>query len=560
MKGNFYGLIFTIGMLLAFTFSNDTVHGSTKNDTWISTNSSITDYLSQSDDENIYRFQLESIGSVVVNFTAFTDVGRDSWMCLLFSSDDYGNSVLLAKFGAGKNSNTNMDKYRLPAGTYYIKVISEYYQNFSDNNYTLSVFYSAESPDSYEQEFNDSYAQANTINLGNRCISNLNNANDCDYYQFLLDKSKEITVTFVNDPELLRDYWVGDLYLLETDGRYTKIDYFTAGRNSKTEYTKELDAGTYYLKIYNAYYMQLLNSDYNIVITENSHLYSEDDITDISNNNISATTLTSLKKLITSVSTTQKTWKNTVIPGIKQELKNVASIIEKAYYVGCISVYDATKADEKINDSFAYMKRIVKSLASLKMTTTNKKRLNNIVHELDNIYQKLPKVVDIAKNSREILNTSDIFIEQENKDPVEGTCTLASTTMLLRRNAVLLGKSYTEITENSVKSIAWTDGGIRPEFTYSGVYVSNFILSKKDKKMFLINKLSIHPEGIVIYDSHKPHAVLLTDYDYATDTFYVSDPLGRIIGRVPISESTMKGSGQDGKINHIDKIWLISND
>ena len=46
--------------------------------------------------------------------------------------------------------------------------------------------------------------------------------------------------------------------------------------------------------------------------------------------------------------------------------------------------------------------------------------------------------------------------------------------------------------------------------------------------------LAEHPEGIVLYDRSRPHAVLLTDY---TDgVFYCSDPAGNISsGRIPLT-------------------------
>ena len=45
-------------------------------------------------------------------------------------------------------------------------------------------------------------------------------------------------------------------------------------------------------------------------------------------------------------------------------------------------------------------------------------------------------------------------------------------------------------------------------------------------------------EGIVAYDSNKPHAIALTDYDAETDTFYCSDPAECCAkARVPVSEA-----------------------
>ena len=62
------------------------------------------------------------------------------------------------------------------------------------------------------------------------------------------------------------------------------------------------------------------------------------------------------------------------------------------------------------------------------------------------------------------------------------------------------------------------------------------------KKQTLIQLLAEHPEGIVLYDRSRPHAVLLTDY---TDgVFYCSDPAGSVsLGRVPISAASISIAG-----------------
>ena len=121
-----------------------------------------------------------------------------------------------------------------------------------------------------------------------------------------------------------------------------------------------------------------------------------------------------------------------------------------------------------------------------------------------------------------------------------GTCTLASAAMMLRRRAFLDGLTdWTDVTENSVRGSAWA-GGLSHSFNYNA------------KKAVLIQLLAEHPEGIVIYDRHQLHAVLLTDY---TDgVFYCSDPAGSVSsGRVPISAASISIAGASC-------YWYISSD
>lgn len=52
-----------------------------------------------------------------------------------------------------------------------------------------------------------------------------------------------------------------------------------------------------------------------------------------------------------------------------------------------------------------------------------------------------------------------------------GTCTLASAAMMLRRRAYLDGMdSWVDVTENGIKSTAWS-GGLSHSFTYNDMHV-----------------------------------------------------------------------------------------
>lgn len=135
-----------------------------------------------------------------------------------------------------------------------------------------------------------------------------------------------------------------------------------------------------------------------------------------------------------------------------------------------------------------------------------------------------------------------------------GTCTLASAAMMLRRRAFLDGLTdWTDVTENSVRGSAWS-GGLAHSFNYNAMQVGYATLPSgtEAKKQTLIQLLAEHPEGIVLYDRSRPHAVLLTDY---TDgVFYCSDPAGSVsLGRVPISAASISIAGASC-------CWYITSD
>ena len=130
------------------------------------------------------------------------------------------------------------------------------------------------------------------------------------------------------------------------------------------------------------------------------------------------------------------------------------------------------------------------------------------------------------------------------KQSRSGTCTLTAAAMMLRRRAYLDGLAdWVDVTENSVRPAAWSNG-LSHSFTYKAMKVRYATLPADNgaKTQTLIDLLAAHPEGIVLYDRRQPHAILLTDY---TDgVFYCSDPVGNIsAGRVPISSARVPIAG-----------------
>lgn len=159
------------------------------------------------------------------------------------------------------------------------------------------------------------------------------------------------------------------------------------------------------------------------------------------------------------------------------------------------------------------------------------------------------------------INDDNVFLEQSGS----GKCTLTSAVMMLRRRAIIDGNANWEsITEDSISSAAWINGvGLNNNFTYANMTVgtANYSgMSTADKKAALLAMLDKHPEGIEIYDGSLPHAVLLTDYDADSDTFYCADP-GTAAKRIKLTAScnAQNRDSQTYVIANITKIWYITN-
>lgn len=161
------------------------------------------------------------------------------------------------------------------------------------------------------------------------------------------------------------------------------------------------------------------------------------------------------------------------------------------------------------------------------------------------------------------INQSGVFVKQQTNY----TCTLAAAVMLVRRTAMAAGNNnWGSITESAMRGTAWLEGsGLYYNFTYAGVSVGHASISG-DVRLAYINLLNKYPQGVVAYNpgwNNQSHAVLLTDYDGKTDTFYCSDPAnGAANGRIPLTSSSIKGQGANGqndKLSVLTEYWYVKS-
>lgn len=137
--------------------------------------------------------------------------------------------------------------------------------------------------------------------------------------------------------------------------------------------------------------------------------------------------------------------------------------------------------------------------------------------------------------TQEELDQPEVFIKQEGR----GTCTLAATTMMLRRTAMLRGdEDWNGITQATCQEAFWLGGrGLPYTFEYDGITVGHeWLPGGTANRQVLIDLLAEHPEGIVLHARCVPHGILLTDY---TDgVFYCADSAQHIPeGRISIEEA-----------------------
>lgn len=179
-------------------------------------------------------------------------------------------------------------------------------------------------------------------------------------------------------------------------------------------------------------------------------------------------------------------------------------------------------------------------------------------------------------NIRLDINDEAVFLNQPSGNP---QCTLYANTVMLRRKAILEGRAdWQDISIKNTSETLWTKDGMAGSYNYEGIGVTREGYGKiaamdlKTKRNYFISLLDSRPEGIVIYfhgrggpgsNSAGQHAILLTDYDAHTGTFYCADSILGSKNRIPLTSSTLPGSmkvsTQDDVLKNIHQIWFVSS-
>lgn len=176
----------------------------------------------------------------------------------------------------------------------------------------------------------------------------------------------------------------------------------------------------------------------------------------------------------------------------------------------------------------------------------------------DIISETVNDSIEAAKHEYllEASHDGDFYFAQEGS----GRCTITSIAMMVRRAAFIDdNEAWQSISAASATADGWTSAGVKNSFTTAG-YAINYVSISNDHDS-LVQLLEEHPEGIAAYDPGVPHAVLLTDYDADTDTFYCADPAGYYSGaRIPLSDSWngARRGGQSGVIAGFTSAWIIA--
>ncbi len=231
----------------------------------ISLNTEYTGNLTTENDTDYFKFRTDSKQKVWIKFShSKTNTNDTLWKAALFDDSD---AALLNIDSSGANASLTSDCVRLPAGDYYVRVNAYYWSNL---DYTFSVC-SEEEDSSTEDEPNNDYAAATPISLGSSITGNIQSENDVDFYQFTLENTGSIQVTFSHQKiDDNATFWRYELYNVDSSEAFQNTEEQSTisitGNSVENIVSKweSLPAGTYYLKVYGYYYN---NNDYQISVS-----------------------------------------------------------------------------------------------------------------------------------------------------------------------------------------------------------------------------------------------------------------------------------------------------
>jgi len=240
-------------------------YAETGTDMIIPVNFSVMDNLSNRSEKDIFRFTLKEPGSVQVRFEYPSDARTYTWGVSLNGAGSNGKIDML-QYSSNKDSGDSiyatktmyLNKTRLPAGDYYIKVeCSSEYSNFSNADYSVTVLFTPEPGSGFEKEYNDTARTANKINTNSPCTGNLSSNTDVDWYRVTLDKAGSLQVKFDYPADARGFTWAVGLHEVDSGGTLELLEY-SQNRNTdesvsatKTLYLDKtrLPAGDYYIKV-----------------------------------------------------------------------------------------------------------------------------------------------------------------------------------------------------------------------------------------------------------------------------------------------------------------------
>ena len=224
-------------------------------------------------DDDYYKLVINEKGSL---YTEFSELEGGQYLTLiyqLYSESADGNVSMIASQEIN-NSNIKTTRVRIPKGNYYIRIVPEYSSSGNTEvEYSLKTIYNEEPGNEFEAENNDIKEKANEIVTNKKYIGNLNMYRyenlyerkvfkDVDYYKFSLENVGKLQLQMTTPRQKAAGLFTVEL--LSANGKvldkmYSESNPAVYGK------TKILDAGDYYIRVYNSNGSYDSHIDYSIM-------------------------------------------------------------------------------------------------------------------------------------------------------------------------------------------------------------------------------------------------------------------------------------------------------
>lgn len=232
-------------------------------------NKNIIGNLESSSDSDYYMVEIPTNGELYTQLK----FNNEAVYSVTVYSENNGSlkSLQTKKYEAKLSQNSNIyfdssEKLRVPGGNYYFR-INKGWGDFSNEDYTFCVRFSANRQGNYEEEDNNEPKKANEINTNVEYVGNLNSSSDVDYYRISMWDSNKFTIK-MNIPEGA-EYTVvtykevnGELSQVKSERFISKtLTQLISGAEQEVSY------GNYYFKVSSRKYS---NEDYTFLVEVNN--------------------------------------------------------------------------------------------------------------------------------------------------------------------------------------------------------------------------------------------------------------------------------------------------
>ena len=273
-------IVLVMSLFCGTTFNVSAAGDSIDTATKISLNTNYKGSITEYSDQNVYKFTLDSSGSVKISLTAYVEESR------YYIYDENGNDVWHREWNYWneiKKEYKMNETVDLVKGTYYFAVVKYDDEYTGKYNFKLEYKSAKESIAESQSHTNNSVAEADSIKVNKTYKGQLATNDDTDLYKFALSSSGRIKIkisAYIN---------YSSYYLYDENGNSIWVmDWKEWNENTrvyKMNETVDLVKGTYYFAVVKSDEEYTGNYNFKLIYTSAKESISESQ--SHSNNSIS---------------------------------------------------------------------------------------------------------------------------------------------------------------------------------------------------------------------------------------------------------------------------------